>query len=152
MDEDSARLLGARIALLREKRQAQSLGDLAAASGLAKSYLSKIEKGEVQNPGLATLSSIATALGTTVHNLLPKSANAPGKAASKSASEEVMFERIADTIPEALRQFLDEQRKSGDAVPDDAAQALAVVKLRGKRPQGVEDYRLLYSMIRRLVR
>ena len=75
MDEARAKRLGARITLLREERD-MSLGDVATASGLAKSYLSKMEKGEALNPGLATLSAIASALHLTVHDLLPRAEEA----------------------------------------------------------------------------
>jgi transcriptional regulator with XRE-family HTH domain len=152
MDESTAVRLGARIALLREQK-GMSLGDLAGATSLAKSYLSKMEKGEALNPGLATLATIADSLGVTVHELLPRRqvADVGPHQTSASGQERVVFETVSEYMPDALRDFIADQERRQDAVPPDAIRALAVLKLRGKRPETVEDYRLLYSMLSRLV-
>lgn len=148
MDESTAGRLGARIALLREQR-GMSLGDLEKATGIAKSYLSKLERGESLNVGLATLATVAKALELTVHELLPRS-GASGETTTPSDRSEVMFETITDTIPEPLRAFLDEEERLNGPVPEDARRALAVLKLRGRRPESKDDYRLLYQLLRRL--
>jgi XRE family transcriptional regulator of biofilm formation len=54
VDDVTARRLGERIVLLREGR-GMSMTELADAADLAKSYLFKIERGEVLNPGIQTL-------------------------------------------------------------------------------------------------
>ena len=149
MDEATARQLGTRIALLREQR-GMSLGDLADATGIAKSYFSKLEKGESLNLGLATLASVAKVLGMTVHDLLPRPGLPEAGDAVRVSESSVRFEVIADDIPAALQAFLEEERASGHPVPDDTARALAVLKLRGKRPETKEDYRLLYAVLRRV--
>ena len=164
MDEHTAKRLGLRIALLREQR-GLSLADLEAATGTAKSYLSKLEKGDSLNVGLATLSTVAKALGLTVHDLLPRAESTDDSAVGSSsvsdvgasvpaspshANEEVRFEMIADSMPEALRDFLNEERDLGTPVPEDAVRSLAVLKLRGRRPESKEDYRLLFQLLRRL--
>lgn len=129
-----------------------SLGDVATASGLAKSYLSKMEKGEALNPGLATLSAIASALHLTVHDLLPKVEGTTAGPAERGETEgAVSFETITASIPEPLRQFIREQAEHDEPVPDDTIRALAMLKLRGKRPETVADYRLLYTMLQRIV-
>lgn len=148
MDEVTARQLGERIALVRSER-GMSLGDLAEAAGLAKSYLSKIEKGEVLNPGLSTLTDVADALGVTVHDLLPQ--REPGGKPKPPRQNQVEFETLTDSIPEPLREFLADQKKRGEPVPEDALRALAVLKLRGRRPESAADYQLLYAMIKRLI-
>ena len=148
MDEVTARQLGERIVLVRSER-GMSLGDLAEAAGLAKSYLSKIEKGEVLNPGLSTLTDVADALGVTVHDLLPQ--RKPGGKPKSPRQNQVEFETLTDSIPEPLREFLADQTKRGEPVPEDALRALAVLKLRGKRPESAADYQLLYAMIKRLI-
>ena len=142
MDDVTARQLGQRIVLLREGR-GMSASELAEASDLAKSYLFKIERGEVLNPGIQTLTSIAEALATTVHDLLPRTEK------SAADADTVAFEMIVDVIPDALREFLAEQAKSGDPVPDDAMRALAVMRHRGRRPETKQDYAILYSMLKR---
>ena len=141
MDDVTARQLGERIILLREGL-GMSASDLAAAADLAKSYLFKIERGEVLNPGIQTLTAIATSLKTTVHDLLPRTK----KPASGDA---VAFEMLIEAVPDPLREFLNEQEKNGDPVPDDAKRALIVMRHRGRRPETKEDYALLYSMLKR---
>jgi transcriptional regulator with XRE-family HTH domain len=126
-----------------------SLGDLAEATGVAKSYISKLEKGESLNLGLATLAAVAKALDHTVHGLLPQ-AGAQQATGSQATRGEVVFETISDTIPEPLQSFLDEEERTNGPVPEDARRALAVLKLRGRRPESKEDYRLLYQLLRRL--
>lgn len=148
MDEVTARQLGERIALLRAER-GMSLGDLAEVAELAKSYLSKVEKGEVLNPGLSTLTDIADALGVTVHDLLPR--RAPGTKGQAPRQNQVEFETLTDSIPAPLREFLADQKARGEPVPEDTVRALTVLKLRGKRPESAADYQLLYAMIKRLV-
>ncbi len=129
-----------------------SLGDMATATGLAKSYLSKMEKGEALNPGLATISAIAAALHLTVHDLLPKAESATAGPAERGETEgAVRFETITASIPGPLRDFIREQAEGGEPIPDDAIRALAMLKLRGKRPETVADYRLLYTMLQRIV-
>lgn len=126
-----------------------SLGDLAEATGVAKSYVSRLEKGESLNVGLATLAAVAKALELTVHDLLPR-AGPSEEAVPQASHREVVFETISDSIPAPLRAFLDEEEKQNGPVPEDARRALAVLKLRGRRPESKEDYRLLYQLLRRL--
>jgi hypothetical protein len=82
-------------------------------------------------------------LRTTVHDLLPR---------AESVSNEnngLAFEMIVDTIPGPLREFLRQQEEKNDPVPDDAKRALVLMRHRGRRPETVEDYALLYSMLKR---
>jgi transcriptional regulator with XRE-family HTH domain len=60
--------LGARVRSARHEREL-SLSELADASGLSKALLSTIERGE-GNPSVNTLFQLATALGTTVSQLI----------------------------------------------------------------------------------
>jgi transcriptional regulator with XRE-family HTH domain len=61
------RAIGAQVRLLRRTHEL-SVSDLAAAAGLSIGMLSKIENGQI-SPSLATLQSIATALGVSITNL-----------------------------------------------------------------------------------
>ena len=142
-------VLGARIAQLRELR-GLSLGALAdAAGGMAKSYLAKLEKGEVENPGLRTLSAIARALGVTVADLLELAE--PQRRADGAAllAEESEFQQIMANLPPGLREFLDEMAAEREPVPPEMVRALAAVQVRGRRPERSRDWRWLYdAMIR----
>lgn len=144
--------LGAKIAALRELR-GLSLGGLAErAGGMAKSYLAKLERGEVDNPGLRTLAAIAHALGVTVADLL----NAVGPARSPGGAalldEEGELRHVMENLPEGLAEFLQECQREGQPVPLTTARALALVEFRGQRPRTVDDWRFLYNALRRSIR
>ncbi|GAE34508.1 helix-turn-helix domain-containing protein [Halalkalibacter akibai] len=53
---------GGNIRLLREEK-GMTLNELAAQSGVSKSYISYIERGMQKNPSIAVLEKISTALG-----------------------------------------------------------------------------------------
>lgn len=146
--------LGARIEQLRTLR-AMSLGDLAtAAGGMAKSYLAKLERGEVDNPGLRTLSGIARALGVTVADLLQPPEAESLSAGADSASDAALAQqlaRVVANIPDELREFLKEMSALGSPVPADAVRSLALAQFRGRRPETRDDWRFLYHAIQRSV-
>jgi XRE family transcriptional regulator, master regulator for biofilm formation len=62
-------MIGERIQLLR-KRKALSLTELSERAGVAKSYLSSIERGIQQNPSIQFLEKVGTVLGISVEELL----------------------------------------------------------------------------------
>ncbi|MES3034929.1 MAG: helix-turn-helix transcriptional regulator [Gemmatimonadota bacterium] len=151
MDESTARLLGARIALLREDK-GLSLGDLSERTGIAKSYLSRLERGESLNLGLTTLSTIATAFGQTVHDLLPKPSDSADQNAEAEPADGIAFERIVGALPAPLQQFLEEERAKNCPVPVEAVRALSLLKLRGKHPETADDYRLFFGVMQRFLK
>lgn len=61
MDEETAEALAA--LRLERERQGLSLVDVAARMGVDKAYLSRLERGQVANPTLATLRAYYQALG-----------------------------------------------------------------------------------------
>ena len=146
------RVLGARIGQLREL-QGLSLGALAeAAGGMAKSYLSKIERGEVENPGLKTLSAIARALDVTVADLLaPAGSSARGPAGEALLAQDATYERITSNLPPGLGEYVQLMKKTGQPVPPDIVKALALVQFRGKRPEKPEDWRFLHDAMMRSI-
>lgn len=144
--------LGANVARLRELR-ALSLGALAeAAGGLAKSYLAKIEKGEVENPGLRTLSAIARALDVTVADLLRTAEPEPGTEGQTLLARQVAFEQVLADLPQGLPEFLARMADERRPVPPDMVRALAAVQFRGRRPERPDDWRFLYDAMIRSVR
>jgi transcriptional regulator with XRE-family HTH domain len=146
------RMLGARIGQLREL-QGLSLGALAeAAGGMAKSYLSKIERGEVENPGLKTLSAIARALDVTVADLLaPAGSSSRGPAGEALLAEDVKYKEITSNLPPGLPEYLQEMKEKGQPVPPEIVKALALVQFRGKRPQRPGDWRFLHDAMMRSI-
>lgn len=144
--------LGRRIAQLRQLR-GLSLGGLAEqAGGIAKSYLAKLERGEVENPGLRTLAGVARALGVTVADLLQPVEPERGPAGTSLLSDEADLERLMANLPPGLKEFLEEMALSGQPIPAGTIRSLAFAEFRGRRPERVEDWRFLYDALVRSVR
>src|SRR4051812_27919115 len=93
---------------LVQRRSERSLSEIAAKAGIAKSYLSKLERGEVPNPGLVTLNAVARALDVTLGDLL----DAP---ADQSSPERTKAARRNHTTakPPSLETFIAEQHHAG---------------------------------------
>ena len=146
------RALGTHINQLRALR-GLSLEALAqAAGGLAKSYVAKLEKGDVENPGLQTLSSIALALDVTVADLLDPAQPARGSAGKALLEERDEFQHLMANLPPGLKGFLDQMAADRRPVPPETIRALAVIQFRGRRPERPEDWRFLYDAVIRSVR
>ena len=144
--------LGARITQLRTLR-GMSLGALAdAADGMAKSYLAKLEKGEVDNPGLKTLSAIARALDVTVADLLQPAESARGTNGEALLEEESDYRRLLADLPRGLADFLNEMSNDKRPVPPRTVRMLAAAEFRGRKPERAEDWRFLYDALVRSVR
>ena len=140
------RLLGKRLKQARELRGG-SLSGLAARANVSKSYLAKLERGEIENPGLKTLQAITRALELTLSDLLPTPESAEPQPGEESAI--AAHERLLEDLPPGLRQFLDQKEKEGERLPADVVRSLASIQFRGKKPQGVQDWQFLYDAITR---
>lgn len=137
--------LGERLRHLRELR-GMSITALAAAAGIAKSYLAKLERGEVDNPGLKTLQALATALDATLSDLLTLDAD---RVAGEPTSEIGDYEVILRSLPPGLQEFLRSKESAGDRLPADVVKSLASIQFRGKRPETADDWAFLYQAINR---
>ncbi|ALS20730.1 MULTISPECIES: helix-turn-helix domain-containing protein [Paenibacillus] len=62
-------MIGKRIQKLRQKKRL-SLSELASRAGVAKSYLSSIERNIQHNPSIEFLHKIAVVLSVDIHNLI----------------------------------------------------------------------------------
>jgi transcriptional regulator with XRE-family HTH domain len=143
--------LGIRIAQLRGA-ETDSLGTIAEKAGIAKSYLAKIERGEVENPGLRTLVSIASALEITITDLLrPVAIKSRSTEQGSRELRQAMTELLRQDMPASLVDFIDQREKDGDPIPPNLQQSLALLHLRGKRPQRKEDWSYLYETLRRAI-
>lgn len=141
--------LGRRIRQLRELK-GQSLSGLADDADVSKSYLAKLERGEIDNPGLKTLYRIAVALGVTLAELLPNTtedADESQEPTGPVATSE--YERLLEELPQGLKAFLEQKEEAGDRLSADEVKSLASIQFRGKKPQGIEDWQFLYDAIKR---
>ncbi len=118
--------LGERLRTLR-RRNGLSIAAAAQQAGIAKSYLSNLERDRATNPSDAVLMRLAAVLGTTLPSLL----DPPESPAAHDVSP-------------SLREFAQEQQLS-----DEEVQMLAQIRYRGIYPATIEDYKFLFEAIRR---
>ena len=123
--------MGKRIATVRQLK-GLSLPLLAEAAGLSKGYLWQLENGKEPNPSIGILTKIATALETTVADLL-------GQPTMRTRQE------LPETLPRGLKDFLDDQRRKGSPVREDIVRALAQLKARSSSK---DDWEYLYRFLK----
>jgi XRE family transcriptional regulator of biofilm formation len=153
MSNFNSDLLGERLRQLRELR-GLSVSELATRAGLAKSYVAKLERGGVENPGVATVLSMADVLGAPLPELFapPSGRHTPTPRWSAFAGP-LEVEQLLATAPELLREFLREvEAGEGSRVPADVVRTLATIQLRGRRPETLSDWRFAYAALCRSVR
>jgi transcriptional regulator with XRE-family HTH domain len=139
--------LGERLAELRT-RKGLSLSAVADAAGIAKSYLAKLERGEVPNPGLKTLDSIAKALDVTLAHLLAPEA----RASTSTVEHDAGRERLLAGLPRSLREFIHRVEAEEGELPAIDISALAILQFRGKKPESLDDWQFLYEALKRSIR
>ncbi|MCP4654832.1 MAG: helix-turn-helix transcriptional regulator [bacterium] len=121
---------GDRLRRLRTQK-GLSLDELAAATGISKAYLWKLERKPDVNPSIEIAQKLAAALGTTVGTLVPAAA---GRDTGRS--------EIPESLKEAKRLF----RMSEQDVQD-----LADIRFRGGHPMTSEEWGLLYLQLKQIV-
>ncbi len=121
-------VVGDKIRELRKKR-GFSLEELARKANISKSYLWQLEKKKSKRPSAEVLYRIATALGTTIADLL---------------GLEIKFtlEQV-ENLPPGLKELAQERK---DLQPEDI-QMLANIRYRGRQPQTKEDWNFIYEAI-----
>ena len=117
---------------IRQRRDDTGLSaaELARRAGISKGYLSEIESGNTVRPSADVLDRLATALGTTIADLLDREIPA-----------------AAVTIPPSLQEFAESRR-----LPDEDIHMLAQIRFRGEQPSTADDWWLLYEAIKRSMR
>ncbi|MEH6938339.1 helix-turn-helix domain-containing protein [Bacillus sp. JJ664] len=99
-------MIGERIKKLR-LQHGMSLTELAERAGIAKSYISSIERGLQSNPSIQVLEKIASVFNTTAENLLKEDDIAPTKTID-SEWMNILQEAINSGIPkEELMKFIE---------------------------------------------
>lgn len=145
-------LIGDRLRQLRELR-GDSLTTVAAQAGIAKSYLAKLERGDVDNPGAGTLASVASVLAISLQELFAPATSSHKRARWSAVVDPLEVERIMASLPEPLATFLaDLERDEGSRIPADVVRTLASIQLHGKRPETAADWRFAYLALSRCVR
>lgn len=116
---------------IKQRREEKGINgvELARRAQISKGYLSEIESGRAARPSGVVLYNLATALGTTVADLLEQ--------------EVKLTTRI---IPLGLRELAEL-----DNLPTEDVEMLAQIRFRGEQPETLEDWRYLYESIRRSI-
>lgn len=127
--------LADRISQLR-KAKGNSITELAKVSGVSQPYLQQIEAGDRKNPSGKILQKLASALGTTVADLLGCPAG---------ISQELLHQ-----VPKSLRKMVKDKGKKLGLTPEDI-EMLKAIHYRGKRPETPEDWELLFLFLRKLI-
>ena len=118
---------------LRRTQKRFSAAELARAAGISKGYLSEIESADPSKPvrpSADVLYRVATALGTSVADLLEKDI--------RPAPRE---------ITPSLRVFAE-----NNDLPEEDVQMLADIRFRGAQPDNERDWAFLYAAIQRSIR
>ncbi len=123
-------VIGERIKQRREERGIK-LSELARRAGVSKAYLSALEKGASKRPSADILYKIASALGTSVADLMGRTLQV--------AEEERQ-------IPPGLYELALSENLSEEEI-----NMLKSIKYRGKSPQTKDDWKFLYESIKRSV-
>jgi len=116
---------------IKQRREEKGLAaiELAQRAEISKGYVSEIESGRAPRPSADVLYRIATALGTTIADLLEREVRPAPRA-----------------VHPMLRAFADDEE-----LPDEDVQMLAQIRFRGDQPETKEDWRYLYESIRRSI-
>ncbi len=128
--------LSQKIRQLREEKE-WSLNKLAEMAGVSKAYLSQLENNVSKQPSAEVLLKIASALGTTIADLLDK----PVRVHAKDFGE----------MPDGLRELIDKQGEILDIREEDV-KMLMRIRYRGNQPETPEDWEHILRTIRIVMR
>ncbi len=118
-----------------------SLGRLAEKAGVSKSYLSQLENSVSKQPSAEILFKVATALGTTIADLLDK----PVRVHAQDFPE-----LQGDASRNGLRELIDEKGEALDIREEDVIM-LMNIQYRGKQPRTVDEWEYVLRTIRIVV-
>ncbi len=118
------------------KSKGLSVAELSQVSGVSIPYLHQIERESGVNPSGEVLRKLATGLGVTVADLL----GAPVGIPEKSLTE----------APPALKELA---RKRGRrlGLRQEDIEMLSHVHFRGRQPENIEDWELIFLFLKRLL-
>ena len=119
------------------KEKGFSLNKLAEIAGISKAYLSQLENNVSKQPSAEILFKIATALGTTIADLLEK----PVRVYSDDFQE----------VPDGLRELIDERGETLDIREEDVKMLMSI-RYRGNQPETPEDWEHILRTIRIVMR
>ena len=129
-------LLSQKIRQLRQKKEL-SLKKLAEMAGISKAYLSQLENDVNKQPSAEILFKIASALGTTIADLLDKPV--------------LVQAEDFDEMPRGLRDLIKERGKTLD-IRDEDVRMLMNIRYRGNQPKTPEEWEHILQTIKIVLR
>jgi transcriptional regulator with XRE-family HTH domain len=150
MDID-VKLLGSRLLQLRQLH-GRSLSSLASEVKISKSYLAKLERGEVENPGVETLNRIGNKLGITLATLFAPVTGSHARPRWSEVVDPLEAESVRANLPPGLGKGLARIEKRDGPLPADTVVSLGRLRLQGKRPQRPEDWEFVYEAVKRCLK
>lgn len=108
------------------KNQGYNQEELAREVGISRTYLSQIEQGKAQNLSLRLAHRLSRKLGI----------ESPYRPEEDPLGED-------NDIPKSLREFAEE-----DNIPHGDMEMLADIEYRGEQPQRVDQWRIVYNVIK----
>jgi len=118
------------------KAKGLSVAELAEQSGVSPPYIWQIEGGKRKNPSGEVLNKLASALGTTVGDLLGTSLDIP--------------EASLTEAPPSLRRLAKKKATALDLRQEDV-EMLKNIHYRGKRASKEEDWELIFLFLKRIL-
>jgi len=114
-----------------------SVAELASRSGVSQPYIWQIESGRRKNPGSESLQKLAKALGVSVNDLL----SAPA----------TVQQADLESLPASLQEFTKKRGKALGVRREDL-DMLRHISYRGRRPQNVDEWELIFLFLRRILK
>jgi len=125
----------ARVTELRQKKGV-TVTELARRAGVSQPYLRQIELGIKRNPSAAVLQRLAKALGVTVADIMGTPVGVP--------------ERTLADAPASLQEFVRRRGKALGLRQEDV-EILAGIHYRGRQPETIDDWEVIFRFLRRIL-
>jgi transcriptional regulator with XRE-family HTH domain len=141
----AAEAFGAR---LKSARNAEglTLREVSERSGLSITYLSDLERGELQNPTLKALEAIGGALATPLDELLGVEG---GDRQARRLPQALEAFSMMDVFRDAIAAEASRRHREEDDVRRTWLATLERIEVDGRRPKEPMDYLLIFESIRR---
>jgi transcriptional regulator with XRE-family HTH domain len=144
-------LLGARLMQIRQLH-GMSLSGLAGGINISKSYLAKLERGQVENPGVGTLDRIAQKLGISLATLFAPATGSHTRPRWSAVVDPLEAEDVRANLPPGLGEFLARIEQQEGPLPADTIVSLGRLRFQGKRPRDPRDWEFVYEAINRCLK
>lgn len=104
--KEGEELIGEKIKKLRKDKN-MSISELAEKAGVAKSYLSSIERGIQKNPSIQFMEKISHVLGVSINELLRKDPSMPAEQLDEEWLEIVKEAMESGVTKEQFKEYLE---------------------------------------------